>query len=198
MIVDINAGYLEAIPKHAATASLLHNPKATIIIDDGRRWLLRHPQESFDAIVMNTSFFWRNHSTNLLSTDFLQIVRKHLRPHGVLFYNTTRSEDVVATGLAVFPYALRVYNALALSDSPLAFDRERWKSILLTYTIDGKPVIDANSSDQMKKLDAVVNIAAGPPVGEWESIEGNDEMRQRLRDRQNLIITDDNMGLEWR
>jgi hypothetical protein len=30
-----------------------------------------------------------------------------------------------------------------------------------------------------------------------ESI-GNDEMRRRLRDRHNLIITDDNMGLEWR
>lgn len=198
LIVDINPGYLEAIPKHAATASLLGNPKATIIIDDGRRWLLRHPQETFDAIVMNTSFYWRNHSTNLLSTDFLQIVRRHLRFHGVFFYNTTHSEDVVATGLAIFPYSLRVCNALALSDSPLMFDRQRWRSILLSYRIDGKPVVNANSLDQMKRLDAIVNIADVPPIGEWDSIEGNDEMRQRLRSRNNLIITDDNMGLEWR
>jgi spermidine synthase len=198
LIVDINPGYLEAILKHAATASLLGNSKATIIIDDGRRWLLRHPQETFDAIVMNTSFYWRNHSTNLLSTDFLQIVRRHLRFHGVFFYNTTHSEDVVATGLAIFPYSLRVCNALALSDSPLMFDRQRWRSILLSYRIDGKPVVNANSLDQMKRLDAIVNIADVPPIGEWDSIEGNDEMRQRLRSRNNLIITDDNMGLEWR
>jgi spermidine synthase len=191
-------GYLEAIPKHAATASLLGNPKATIIIDDGRRWLLRHPQETFDAIVMNTSFYWRNHSTNLLSTDFLQIVRGHLSSQGVFFYNTTHSEDVVATGLAIFPYGLRVYNALALSDSPLVFDRQRWKSILLSYRIDGKSVVNANSLDEMKRLDAIVNIADAPPVGEWDSIEGNDEMGRRLRNRANLIITDENMGVEWR
>ena len=197
LIVDINPGYLEAIPKHAETASLLSNPKATVIIDDGRRWLLRHPQETFDAIVMNTSFYWRNHSTNLLSTDFLQIVREHLRPRGVFFYNTTHSEDVVATGLSIFPYSLRVCNALALSDSPLKFDRQRWKSILLSYRIDRKPVVNANSLDQMKRLDAIVNIADAPPIGEWDSIEGNEEMRQRLRNRNNLIITDDNMGLEW-
>jgi hypothetical protein len=147
---------------------------------------------------MNTSFYWRNHSSNLLSTDFLQIVRTHLRPQGVLFYNTTASDDVVATGLTVFPYALRVYNALALSDSPLTFDRVRWKSVLLGYTIDGKPVVAASSPEQMKKLDEIVNIADGPPVGEWHSIEANDELRQRLQDRPNLIITDDNMGLEWR
>ena len=30
------------------------------------------------------------------------------------------------------------------------------------------------------------------------SIEENDEIRQRLKDRENVIITDDNMGLEWR
>jgi spermidine synthase len=197
-IVDINPGYLQAIPKHAATASLLRNPKVTIVIDDGRRWLQRHPQASFDAVVMNMSFYWRNHSSNLLSTDFLQIVRTHLRSHGVFFYNTTRSDDVVATGLAVFPHALRVYSALALSDSPLVFDRERWKSVLLNYTIDGKRVVDANSPTQMKKLDEIVNVTDGPAIGEWESIEGNDEMRRRLRDRHNLIITDDNMGVEWR
>jgi hypothetical protein len=198
LIVDINPGYLEAIPKHVATASLLSNPKGIIIIDDGRRWLLRNPQETFDAIVMNTSFYWRNHSTNLLSTDFLHIVRQHLRPAGVFFYNTTHSEDVIATGLAVFPYGLRVCNALALSDSPLVFDRQRWKSVLLSYRIDGKPVVNENSLEQMKRLDALVNITDAPPVGEWESIETNDEMRQRLRKRDNLIITDDNMGLEWR
>jgi predicted membrane-bound spermidine synthase len=198
-IVEINPGYLEAIPKHAATASLLHNPKVTIVIDDGRRWLLRHPQETFDAVVMNASFYWRDHLSNLLSTDFLQIVRMHLRPHGVFFYNTTGSDDVVATGLAVFPYALRVYNAVALSDSPLVFDRERWKSVLLNYTIDGKRVVDANNPAQMKRLDGIVNVADGPPlVGEGESIEGNDEMRRRLRDRRSVIVTDDNMGLEWR
>jgi len=197
-VVEINPGYLEAISKHPATARLLNNPKVTITIDDGRRWLLRHPEARFDAILMNTSYYWRNHVSNLLSAEFLRIVRLHLRTKGVFFYNTTWSDDVMATGLAVFPYALRIFNCLAVSDSPLEFDRARWKSVLLSYVIDGRKVIDSDDSYQMKKLDEIVNIRHAAPAAFWASIETDQEIRQRLRGQRNLIITDDNMGLEWR
>lgn len=195
--IDINPGYIEPISKHPATASLLHNPKVSIVIDDGRRWLLRHPERTFDAIVMNTSFYWRNHSSNLLSADFLQIVRSHLRPKGVFFYNTTRSEDVVATGVSVFPYSLRVFNCIALSDYPLVFDRVRWKSALLSYSIDGKRVVNPHDPGQMNRLEQIVNVPEAAPEGEWMSIETNDQMRHRLIYQKHLIITDDNMGVEW-
>lgn len=197
-VVEINRGYLEAIPKHPATASLLRNPKVTIISDDGRRWLLHNPEAKFDVIVMNTSFHWRNHITNLLSVDFLHIVREHLRNKGVIFYNTTHSDDVAATGLSVFPYALRLSTCLALSDSPLVLDRARWRSVLLGYVIDGNHVIDSRDPEQVKKLDQIVNISDGPPVGEWNSVESDRELRLRLQSRRTPIITDDNMGLEWR
>lgn len=197
-IVEINRGYLEAIPKHPATASLLRNPKVTVISDDGRRWLRHNPQARFDVIVMNTTFYWRNHITNLLSVDFLQIVRQHLSSGGVLFYNTTHSDDVIATGLSVYPYALRLVTCLALSDSPLVLDRPRWRSVLLSYVIDGNHVVDAANAEQMRKLGEIVNINDGPPVGEWNSVESDTELRKRFQDRRSLIITDDNMGLEWR
>src|SRR5262249_26338564 len=197
-VVEINPAYLEVIPKHPATASLLHNSKVRIVIDDGRRWLLHNPHAKFDVIAMNTTFYWRNHSTNLLSMDFLQIVRNHLKSNGVFFYNTTNSDDVVATGLAAFPHALRVFNGLALSDSPLMFDRERWRSVLLSYVIDGKHIIDGNDPQQVKRLDQIINVIESAPSGDWNSIETNDQMRTRLQRRNNLIITDDNMGLEWR
>lgn len=196
-IVEINPGYLQAIEKHTETASLLGNEKVSIVIDDGRRWLLRHPQERFDAIVMNTSFFWRNHSTDLLSADFLRIIHSHLFQDGVVYYNTTGSDDVAATGLSVFPYGLRVHNALALSDSPLKFNRERWKAVLLSYRIDGKAIIDSSRPEELQKLDKIVNTPEAPPFGNWDSIESNEAMRQRLQKRKNLIITDDNMALEW-
>jgi spermidine synthase len=197
-IVDINPGYLEAISQHQATKSLLHNPRVTIVIDDGRRWLLRHPRATFDVVVMNTSFYWRNHSSNLLSADFLQIVRPHLRPNGVFFYNTTWSDDVAATGLASYPYALRVFNCLALSDSPLVFDRVRWKSVLLSYIIDGRRVINRDNPEHMKKLNQIVGVRDAAPLVAWASIETDEEIRRRLKGRNSLIITDDNMGLEWR
>jgi predicted membrane-bound spermidine synthase len=50
-IVEINPGYLEMLARHPEVASLLRNPKVEIVIDDGRRWLNRHPDRRFDLIV---------------------------------------------------------------------------------------------------------------------------------------------------
>jgi spermidine synthase len=170
-VVEINPGYLKLIPQYPAVSSLLGNSKVRIIIDDGRRWLVRNPGQRFDAIVMNTTFHWRNQVSNLLSVDFLQMARQHLNSGGVLFYNTTGSEDAVATGLAVFPYALRFLNCLAVSDSPIVFDRARWKAVLLNYVIDSKHVIDSNDPKQMARLGEVANIKEDPTGQQSFSIE---------------------------
>jgi hypothetical protein len=55
-IVEINPGYLELIPRYSVVRSLLNNRKAHIYVDDGRRWLVAHPEARYDAIVANTSF----------------------------------------------------------------------------------------------------------------------------------------------
>ena len=195
-VVEINPAYLKLIPQYPTVASLLRNPKVRIAIDDGRRWLVRNPGQRFDAIVMNTSFHWRNHISNLLSADFLRMARQHLNSGGVLFYNTTGSEDVMATGLAVYPHALRFLNCLAVSDSPVVFDRARWKAVLLSYVIDGKHVIDASDPQQMARLNEVVSINEDPTGREPFSIENDGQLRKRLHGR--MVITDDNMGVEWR
>ena len=145
---------------------------------------------------MNTTFYWRNYASSLLSVEFLRIAREHLEPGGVLFYNTTGSDDVIATALRVYPYALRFVNAVAVSDSPLVFDRVRWRAVLLNYVIDGKHAIDANDPKQMKKLAEIIGIPEDPTGRTLNSVENNNQLRSRLQNR--LIITDDNMGLEWR
>lgn len=195
-VVEINPGYLKLIPQYPAVASVLANPKVRITIDDGRRWLLRNPEQKFDAIVMNTTLHWRNHASTLLSVDFLRAARQHLNPGGVLFYNITGSDDALATGLEDYPYALRFLSCLAVSDSPIVFDRARWRAVLLSYVIDGKHVIDPNDAGQMARLDEIVNIKEDPTGHQSFSIETHDQLRQRLQGR--LIITDDNMGVEWR
>jgi len=195
-VVEINPGYLKLIPEYSAVRTLLHNPKVQIVIDDGRRWMTWNPQTKFDAIVMNTTFYWRNHASSLLSVEFLQIGREHLEPGGMLFYNTTGSDDVIATAIAVYPYAWRLVNAVAVSDSPIVFDRVRWRAALLNYVIDGKHVIDASDQQQMKKLDEIIGIPEDPTGRTLNSVENNNQLRSRLQNR--LIITDDNMGLEWR
>jgi hypothetical protein len=91
---------------------------------------------------------------------------------------------------------LRFVNCIAVSDSPLVFDRERWREVLLNYVIDGKRVIDASDPTQLNKLDEIVEIPEDPTGRKPNSVENNDQLRKRLKNRK--IITDDNMGLEWR
>jgi spermidine synthase len=155
-----------------------------------------HPGERFDAIVMNTTFHWRNHATNLLSREFLGIARAHLNPDGILLYNVTGSDDVMATGLAVFRYGFRFTSALVVSDAPIVFDRERWKRTLLRYSIDGKPVVNQGDPQQRQRLEEIVNIPDDPEGSQLISVEDDQQLRSRLQHR--TIITDDNMATEWR
>ena len=194
-IVEINPGYLPLIQKYPEVASLLMNPKVHIVIDDGRRWLISHPERTFDFILMNTTFNWRANVSNLLSTEFLSLVRVHLNPGGIEYYNTTGSEAALATGVAAFPYALRFANFLAVSDSPIAMDKDRWKSALSEYKIDGHAVFDLENRIQRQRLNEVLHMADGldTPGG---LLESRASMVARLKGVR--LITDDNMGTEWR
>jgi spermidine synthase len=197
-IVEINPGYLPLIPQYPAVSSLLHNPKVHIVVDDGRRWLLANPNTKYDAIVMNTTFNWREHSTNLLSVEFLKIARHHLLPGGVLYYNTTSSPEVLLTGVTVFPYGLRVGNFLAVSDSPIVVNSDRLERKLRDYRIDGKLVFDLENpeaSERFHQLLAMTHHFNTDDALSRPSMEYADSIRARCRGSR--IITDDNMGTEW-
>src|ERR1700686_1131638 len=125
-VVEINPGYLQLIPEYPVVRSLLQNPKVHIFVDDGRRWLSAHPDARYDAIICNSTFFWRNHSSGLLSVEFFKMARTHLNPGGIYYFNTTESAEAIATGLQVFPYGLRIFNFLAVSASPIEVAPTRW------------------------------------------------------------------------
>lgn len=92
---------------------------------------------------MNTTSYWRDHVSHVLSADFFELDRAHLNAGGVFYYNTTACRDVMATGLKVFPYGLRVLNFLALSDVPLEVNTDRWMVILKQYKIDDQFVFSS-------------------------------------------------------
>jgi spermidine synthase len=199
-VVEINRGYLSLIPRYPDVASLLHNPRVTIVIDDGRRWLTHHPDERFDLIVANISFHWREHATNLLSREFLELVRSHLAPGGVYYYNTTSSVDAFKTAFTVFPYGLRIMNFAAVSDSPLRFDTEAWRRGLEVLRIDGRPVLDLTDPAHRRRLEQILALAdpaTAPPAGMPAPTIGSREDALRIAAGAR-VITDDNMATEWR
>ena len=198
-VVEINPGYLPLIKKRPIVASLLRNPKVHIETDDGRRWLVAHPDAKFDFILMNTTFHWRANNTNLLSVEFLQLARRHLNPGGVLYYNTTNSARVQLTGAIVFPFALRIANFIAVSDSPIRFDRQTFRKVLESYQIDGKQVFDLSDPAYQHCIDQWVSMPVSEQKSSGEQFEATIEDRESLirRFQNKPVITDDNMGTEW-
>ncbi len=199
-IVEINPGYVELVAGSAEVASVLKNPKVTLVTDDGRRWLRMNRERRFDAIVSNTTWHFRANATNLLSAEFLQLADAHLKPGGVLYYNTTDSDRVQRTACLAFPYGARFSNHMVVSRAPLAWDFEHFRRTLYAYQINGHPVLDVGAGQDRFVADALMR--------EWESTlhrrssSPEDAMETcpsiLVRTAGLRPVTDDNMGTEWR
>jgi spermidine synthase len=197
-IIEINPGYLRLISAYPMMTSLLANPKAKIVIDDGRRWLRNHADERFDAVVMNTTFHWRSFASNVLSTEFLTMVEHALNPGGVVMYNATGSSEVHRTAAVTFPDAMRFANQMVASNAPLRIDPARWEKVMLDYKIDGKPVVgtDKDSLLAMQANHSRLRTIDNDKANEWEGMETKAHILKRTEGLR--VINDDNMGMEWR
>lgn len=196
-IVEINPGYLKLISHYPEVAPILTNPKVRIVIDDGRRWLVRNPGRRFDLIVSNTTFHYRANTTNLLSIEFMRLVHSHLRPGGVFHFNTTSSQDAMRTAFTEFSHGIRISNFIAASDSVVRIDPVQWRNLLAEYRIDGKPVFNLNDPlerAQFEKVAALANTIDEPPSA--RGLESRESVLERIP--QSRVVTDDNMLTEWR
>jgi spermidine synthase len=191
-IVEINQGYLALIAQQPEVASVLRNPKVTIIADDGRRWLGHHPEQRFDAIVSNTTWNFRANAANLLSTEFLELARPHLNPRGIVFYNTTDSDRVQRTACLAFPYGARFSNHVVVSDTPIDWNFARWRQTLEAYAIDGERQFDLQNARDRALLESVTSS----DQSSRHLIEGCPQVLARTAGK--VPVTDDNMGTEWR
>jgi len=181
--IEINPGYLQLIAHYPDAASLLTDPKRTIHIDDGRRWLLRHPDEKFDFILQNTTFHWRDHATNLLSVEYFQLCKSHLNPGGVIYVNTTDNDDVTFTAAIVFKHVVRVSKFIAASDEAFNDNPDQIRANLMRFHINNQQVFgDAKLKNVLDRL----------------SNHDLSDIAPTIRQRPDLhLITDDNMRPEF-
>jgi spermidine synthase len=69
---------------HTDAAQVLSNSKGHIVVDDGRRFLKR-TREKFDVIVIDPPPPVETAGSSLLySTEFYELAKQHLNPHGIL------------------------------------------------------------------------------------------------------------------
>lgn len=184
-VVEINAGYLQAAQGYPVQARALKDPRVNIVIDDARRWLRLHPQETYDLVIMNTTWHWRANSSFLLSQEYLQLIRRHMKPGAVMAFNATGSPDAFYTAAQVFEHAYRYGNFVYAAD----FDfRERKNSaeareIYAQVNIEGKPLFAPN--------DTLINQYLAKEFVDIELV-------QRVSERPLEVITDRNAIVEFK
>ena len=106
--------------------------------------------------------------------------------------------DVQMTACTVWPHAMRVYNFMAVSDSPFEWDRERWRHTLETFAIDGVPAIDRTTKagqDFIADLMGYPDTILSPSD---EGLESRESILKRTKQAGAGLVTDDNMLPEFR
>lgn len=183
-IIEINSKYLELISKYPENATILNDKRIKIIIDDGRRWINRNPDRKFDMIVMNTTYHFREHITNLLSIEFLNICKRILKKDGVMYWNTTRSNDVIFTAAHAFKFITTYGSFVAGSDTPFTMSIEDKKKAFLKFERDNKKIFTQNEA-RKKLLDKFVNTNLV-------------DIRDSILSQNLWLVTDNNIATEYK
>lgn len=153
-VIEINPGYLKAIKNYPAQQSALLDPRVHLYIDDGRRWLKIHPLNQYDLVIMNTTYHWRAYSSNLLSKEFLTLIKQHMQTDAVLAFNSTGSPDVLKTATSVFSHAYLYKNFVIAAnfDWREKLHRPAAVTALSQLQLDGKLLFPLGGSKEIKSF----------------------------------------------
>ncbi|MBC7712957.1 MAG: hypothetical protein H7177_06445 [Rhizobacter sp.] len=185
-VVELNSGYLDIAKHYPGYDLIARNPKVSIHIDDGRRWLRRNPDRKFDMIVFNTPHHFRSQISSLLSMEFIELCKAHLKPGGVYYQTVTGSEDAIYTGAQNFKYVIPFENMYAASDEPFAMTREQKVENFSKFKYYG---------DQIFPLDRSVNVTA---LDNLLNNKLTDRAEEYRANKKLMAVTDDNMLTEYK
>lgn len=148
-VIEINPGYIDLARNYDAQSVAVNDPRVRLIVGDGRKFLRRHPDLTYDLVVMNTTWHWRMYVSLLLSREFLTLIKRHMAPDAVLAFNTTGSPDALKTAATVFPHAYLYDNftIAGFTDWRNKLAGPEAVANLRTIRPAGKPLFGPNDND---------------------------------------------------
>jgi spermidine synthase len=126
LVIELSSGLREVLARTSVGQLLETSSKLRYENDDGRRWLLAHPEARFDLIMAWPLHAAHAFSGNLYSEEFFQLIRAHLPKDGLFFTRTTDAFSTARTLAGVFPHLVRVGPISYVgSAAPLEFSAAR-------------------------------------------------------------------------
>jgi predicted membrane-bound spermidine synthase len=140
-LVELNRTLLTNLRKMEVFRTILTDPRLDVEVDDGRRFLLRSA-ETYDLIMIDPLRTTTAYSNNLYSSQFFELVRRHLSDEGVFLVWHDEREVLPKTLASVFPH-VRYYGLCSLaSDAPLLEDSRRRRQVLDAFSPQERAAIE--------------------------------------------------------
>lgn len=159
-VIEINDGYLDAARAYPAQEMAMADSRVRIHIDDARRWLRMNPSTRYDLVIMNTTWHWRANTSLLLSRDYLQLIKAHMRDGAVMAFNATGSPDAFHTAAGIFLHAYQFGNFVYGADFDFRyrkdnFDPEKFLQIEGALTVEERKKIQQTFAHPFVSIEEV-------------------------------------------
>lgn len=188
-IIEINPAYVDFIRENPEVSELLEDDRVEIVFDDGRKYLKQHQENTYDIILMNTTWYWRAYASNLLSAEFLSIIQQSLAPDGVVYYNTTQSLDAYYTAQSVYDYVYKYKFFVLGSNLPVVINQTMIENNLCQLkNYQTKQPVFVSQEQCAQAAEIIMNN----PLLPYKDID------MSLINREPQLITDNNMITEYK
>jgi len=129
-LVELNRSVIQNSMKVDVLRNMLIDPRVNLVIEDGRRYLLKTNQ-TFDVIMLDPLRSKTSGSNNLYSYEFFELLKGRLRPGGILVLWTDEFEVIPRTLASAFANVRYYTNSLLLaSNQPFVSNPELRANVL--------------------------------------------------------------------
>lgn len=122
-IIELNGVLRRTLEQINQGKELFASTKIHYEVDDGRRWMLAHPEQKFDFIMMWPLHAAHAFSGSLYSREFMQLLKSRLSPGGRVMMRSADAFSTARTIAEEFPHVVRIGGgSYVCSMSPIQFD----------------------------------------------------------------------------
>ncbi len=165
-LVELSGALMQNAKKISTYHQMLVDKRLNLVIEDGRRFLLRTP-EKYDLILMDPVRTTTAYANNLHSREFFELASERLNDGGILLLGgMSESRVLPKTVASVFDY-VRMYSYFCIaSNAPFKRNDQRQRDLVAKFSKQMQSAIATNRDLYLGDQSYVKARAANYPINQ--------------------------------